>query len=147
MYLNKLKFQKKIKKFKNRKKQKLVFSDSMFCVKGSNILSSLYFIFFKNRLFVEMRLYRFFFLKLRKLSKRKKIKTFVLISCNHCFSKKSKNSRMGKGKGKFTRYAMRYVSLKPIFIFYKLSYQRALLFKSFLNKKSRQIASTFVCLN
>ena len=47
----------------------------------------------------KLKNYKFFILKLRKISKKKKFYSFVFLSCNHCFSKKTKNSRMGKGKG------------------------------------------------
>lgn len=84
---------------------------------------------------MELKFYRFFFLKLRKLSKKKKFFSFVFICCNHCFSKKSRNARMGKGKGKFLRYVCRKDSLKPLFIFSKLSINRVKQFTLFLNKK------------
>lgn len=137
MYLNKLKLQKQLKKFKNRKKQKLIFNDSIFSFNNKNRLyNNSICIYVKNLILIELKIYRFFFLKLRKLSKKKNFKLFVLISCNHCFSKKSKNSRMGKGKGKFLRYVFRYKLLNPLFIFYKISLNRVFKFLNFLNKKN-----------
>ena len=137
MYLNKLKLQKQLKKFKNRKKQKLIFNDSIFSLCSKyRLYNNSVCIYVKNLILIELKIYRFFFLKLRKLSKKKKFKLFVLISCNHCFSKKSKNSRMGKGKGKFLRYVFRYKLLRPIFIFYKISLNRVSKFLNFLNKKN-----------
>lgn len=141
MYLNKLKLQKNLKKFKNRKLQNFVFDDNLFSILNNFYIFSNYtYVFIKNKLFIELKLYRYFFLKLRRLSKKKKFKTYVMLCCNHCFSKKSQNSRMGKGKGKFLRYVFRYKTLKPIFMFKLMSKSRITKFTNFLNKKNSGIA-------
>ena len=132
MYLNKIK-NIKLSKFKNRSKSSTFFSKNKFSI-SNNV--NLYKIFCKNTLLLELKYYRFFFLKLRKISKKKKFYSFVFLSCNHCFSKKSKNSRMGKGKGKFIRYVCRKNLLKPIFIFNKISKIRFNKFLNYLNTKS-----------
>ena len=137
MYLNKAKIKNKLKLFKKRKKQKLIFKDSIFFLKNKFRLYKKYItIYIKQKIFLNLKIYKFFFLKLRRISKKKRIKTYVNINCNHFFSKKSKNSRMGKGTGKFLKFIFRTKSLKPIFIFYKMSISRALKFIRFLNKKS-----------
>ena len=69
--------------------------------------------------------------------KKKKAFGFVSIVNNHSFSIKSKNSRMGKGKGKHTRFVSRQKILKPVFSFRKLSFIRLIKFVKFLNKKSK----------
>ena len=138
MYLNKAKIKNKLKLFKKRKYQKLIFKDSIFRVKNKFFYYKKYItIYYLNKLFLPLKFYKFFFFKLRKISRRKKIKTYVNLNCNHFFSKKSKNSRMGKGTGKFLRFVFRSKSLKPLFIFYKMSIKRARKFIFFLNKKSK----------
>lgn len=136
MYLNKIKIQKQMKMFKKRKKLKLECDTSIFKIKPNKRFSNWSYIFTRFLTFLELKFYRFFFLKLRRLSRRKKFKSFVHVSCNHFFSKKSKNSRMGKGKGKFVRYVFRTKVLKPTFVFYKISHTRVIKFLKFLNKKS-----------
>lgn len=136
LYLNKIKLQKKLKLFKKRKKLKITFNIKNYFFMKKKLYYYSKYIFSRFAMFLELKVYRFFFLKLRRLSKRKKFKSFVLLSCNHMFSKKSKNSRMGKGKGKYVRFVFRTKILKPIFIFRKLSKYRLISFVNFLNKKS-----------
>lgn len=144
LYLNKIKIQKKIKLFKKRKSNKITFNliKNNFCKKKNFYLFR--YVYTKLCLFLELKFYRFFFLKLRRLSKRKKFKSFVFLCCNHIFSKKSKNSRMGKGKGKFVRFVFRSKVLKPIFIFKKISKYRVIKFVKYLNKKSEKKFFSFL---
>jgi hypothetical protein len=137
LYLNKIKMQKQIKRFKNRKQQKLSFNYNLFTSVLPFFSRNRYsYIFNRFLLFIELKLYRFYFLKLRRFCKKKKIKSYVYICCNHNFSRKSKNSRMGKGKGKFVRFVFRSKILKPIFILKGISKIRISKFIIFLNKKT-----------
>lgn len=137
MLLNKIKIQRQIKRFKNRKIQKVTFNINNFILNDAKFLRNNYsFIFNRFLLFIELKIFRFYFLKLRRFCSKKKLKSYVYICCNHNFSKKSKNSRMGKGKGKFLRFVFRSKIFKPIFIIYKISKIRIYKFILYLNKKS-----------
>jgi hypothetical protein len=123
--------------FKKRFKRVSVYDDKIFRFHSTNTkYNKFWYVFLSNSVYLELKFYRFFFLKLRKLSRRKKFLSLVFIYCNHCFSKKARNARMGKGKGKFVRYVCKKRSLKPIFIFTKISLCRVYRFISFLNKKT-----------
>lgn len=144
LYLNKIKIQKKIKLFKKRK-----FTSISFNLNQNNFLKKKNFFLFRYvysrfSMFLELKFYRFFFLRLRRLSKKRKFKSFVFLCCNHIFSKKSKNSRMGKGKGKFVRFVFRTKTLKPIFIFKKISKYRVASFVRYLNNKSENVFFSFI---
>jgi hypothetical protein len=144
LYLNKIKIQKNIKQFKHRSFNKNIFNKSYFSYKNIFIFKNkVSFVFNKFSLFLELKVYKFFIRKLRRLTKKRKFKSFVNICCNHCFSRKSKNSRMGKGKGKFVRFVYRSISLKPIFSFIKLSKTRLFKFTMYLNKKTK---NKFLCV-
>lgn len=145
MYLNKIKVQKQIKLFKKRKKQKVIYKDFIFSPAIKKSTPSWSYVFSRFLLFFELRFYKFFFLKLRRLSKKKKFKAYVHVSCNHFFSKKSKNSRMGKGKGKFVRYVYRTKVMLPNFVFYRISKNRVSSFVLFLNKKTKNKFWYFFC--
>lgn len=137
VYLNKIKIQKKIKRFKKRRIVGVSYNKNNFNINSNKSrMASWSFVFSRLSMFLELKFYRFFIFKLRRMSRKRKFKSYVNMSCNHCFSKKSKNSRMGKGKGKFVRYVYRTVTLKPIFSFFKMSKIRVCKFVMFLNKKS-----------
>jgi len=138
MYLNKLKTQVKLVKFKKRFVPKLIFKENIFSlVFKKTFFTKFSYIFLSNSINIELFFYKFFIKKLRKLSRRKNFKSFIFLYCNHCFSKKSKNSRMGKGKGKFVRFICRKYFLQPVFVFSKISSIRIQKFTTFLNTKSR----------
>ncbi len=123
--------------FKKRYRRNSVYTDTIFGLRKNNTkYNKFWYVFSSHSVYLELKFYRFFFLKLRKLSRRKKFLSLVFIYCNHCFSKKAKNARMGKGKGKFVRYVCRRRSLKPVFIFSKISIFRVHKFILFLNKKT-----------
>jgi hypothetical protein len=136
LYLNKIKIQKKIKRFKKRRSLSCSYKSTMFNLHSNKTrLPTWSYVFSRLSMFIELKFYKFFIFKLRRLSRRKKFKSFVNICCNHCFSKKSKNSRMGKGKGKFVRYVYRSLPMKPIFSFYRMSKVRINKLVRLFNKK------------
>lgn len=139
MYLNKIKLQNKIKRFKFRKQIKMAYNYNYFLYKTNLKFFYKFFcrIYTRFLMYLELKIYKIFFLKIRKIIRKKKLKAFVNICCNHNFSKKSKNSRMGKGKGKFCRFIYRTTSFKPIFTFFNVSSFRVLKLCKFLNKKSK----------
>lgn len=143
MYLNKIKIQKAIKRFKCRKQQKITYNENYFKLKNFIInFNCISYIYCRNILFMELRFYKLYFLKLRRMNKKKKISSYVYIMCNHSFSRKPKASRMGKGKGRFVRFVFRTKVMKPIFIFNKISNMRLTKFINYLNGKSR---NNFFC--
>ena len=143
MYLNKIKIQKNIKRFKNRRMAKFIYDNKYFNFLNTKLVyNRVSYIFNRFSLFLELKIYKFFIKKLRRMSKRKHFKSFLNICCNHYFSRKSKNSRMGKGKGKFVRYVYRTISLKPVFTFIRISKKRLIKFTIYLNKKTK---SKFIC--
>ena len=56
--------------------------------------------------------------KVPRLTRKRASILFLSLKKNYYYSKKSKNSRMGKGKGKVTRPAIRVKKFKP-FIYFK----------------------------
>lgn len=87
--------------------------------------SSLNFVYFNKSATLEMRYLVILKKTIKKIKHsvprvtRKKVTTlFLSIKKNYYYSKKSKNSRMGKGKGKITRPAIRVKKFKP-FIYFK----------------------------
>jgi hypothetical protein len=95
-----------------------------------------FFFFKKNTLYLfllKLRPYffRFIFKKLLKLSKRSKSKIFFCFKKNLIVSKKSKNSRMGKGKGG-NSYFLSFTKNK-IFFFENFSKTRLLKLKKKTN--------------
>lgn len=80
---------------------------------------------FESVYFLKIRsLLKLIFKKKKNVNKFKKIKVWVFLKANHPISKKSKNSRMGKGKGGFLRWVTK---LNRGFIFLELknvNYQR-----------------------
>ena len=81
--------------------------------------------------------------KLKRLVKRflkkntfiKTINVFLYLSSNCPISKKSKNSRMGKGKGKFLRHVLRFNQNHKLATFCGFPKKRLLHFFSRLSKR------------
>lgn len=69
------------------------------------------------------------FFKKNKIFKKKKV--WIYLSKNCPISKKAKNSRMGKGKGKFLRYVLKFKPNHPLISFKGLPHNRC---KAFFNK-------------
>lgn len=83
---------------------------------------------------IDLRLYKFLLRKVKKKLLRLKIKTYVGLFPNNKISHKSKNSRMGKGKGLNNRFYFRLKKTKPILIFKGFNKIRFLKFKKYLCK-------------
>ena len=62
-------------------------------------------------------------------------KYWIFIRPNMVLSKKSKNSRMGKGKGGFVRRAFKSRIFSPLIEFMGVDYRKVLKFKHFLQTK------------
>lgn len=91
----------KIRSKKRVTKIKFLYGDTLIFFRKSGVLDSAYFKFFKKSL-------KTFFKKFKtsKTSFKKK-KIWFFLSTNFPLTKKSKNSRMGKGKGGFIRWGVR----------------------------------------
>lgn len=82
------------------------------------------FIFFMKSSNVELRYLSILKKLLKKVRhgvsktvRRRSTRLFLSLSKNYSYTKKSKNSRMGKGKGKITRYLIRVPKFKPFIYF------------------------------
>lgn len=73
--------------------------------------------------------------KFYKLKKKKKKKIWLFLHRNYPLTKKSKNSRMGKGKGSFSRFCSRTNQNHNIFEFSGFSIAEVLSLKRIFNKK------------
>lgn len=83
---------------------------------------------------IDLRFYKLLLRKVKKKFLKFKIKSYVYILPNNKTSHKSKNSRMGKGKGMNDRFYYRHKLTKPIIVFNKLSFTRFVKLKNFLIK-------------
>lgn len=93
------------------------------------------FIFFKNILFLENKHFKKKFLRLKKRFLKKKNKIFLNFYFNINISKKGKNTRMGKGKGKIKNIAFKIKKLN-FYIYSNLSKSKTHKFYTlFFNKK------------
>lgn len=114
MYLNKRKSQKKLVLQKNRFKPKIYnFRKYMF----KSFFGKYAFLCIKQSVYLELKYIKILIKFFRKLAKKKRYRLYVNYYCNHAWFKKTKNSRMGKGKGKFVRYYHKAKNIKPLFIF------------------------------
>lgn len=91
----------KLRFSKIKKIKKITYGDSAVFFKKAGTIESLY---FKN-----LKKFFKFFLKQKKLPRfsKRRYKVWFFIHSNFPLTKKSKNSRMGKGKGKFARWTIR----------------------------------------
>ena len=93
-------------------------------------------VFIKNRVLIELYILKRLLFRLKRIYKKKKITLFINLNKNHIISKKPKNSRMGKGKGKFTRYIYKLSLFTPILFFEKISNYRFKSLQNVLNFKN-----------
>lgn len=92
------------------------------------------FFFLSNQNTIDLRLFKLMLRKIKKKLLRLKLKAFVYIIPNKKASYKTKNSRMGKGKGMNNRFYYRIKKTKPSLIFINLNIYRYLKLKLFLSK-------------
>ena len=87
-----------------------------------------------NQNSVDLRLYKLMLRKLKKKLLNFKVKTFLYMFPNKKKAYKSKNSRMGKGKGMNNRFYFCCKRTRPLIIFLNLNATRFLKLKYFLKK-------------
>lgn len=103
---------------------KLIFGDFALTLEKSYNLEYIYIYNFKK---MFKRFYK---------SKQKKFrKIWLFLHKNYPLTKKSKNARMGKGKGAFNRYCSRVMQNHNIFEFCGFNLSEILRFKKIFNKK------------
>jgi hypothetical protein len=90
------------------------------------------FIFFKKPCRFEIKKFLFLKKRFKKLFKKSKYfykkKIIVYLNRNYPFSKKSKNSRMGKGKGKFKRWVLKFEKNHILFKIYGFKIEKMIFF-------------------
>lgn len=87
-----------------------------------------------NFLTLDLRFFKFLLRKTKKKLLRLGVKAFINLVPNNKTSHKSKNCRMGKGKGLNNRFYCRLKRSKPAVILHDFSYERFIHFKKFLKK-------------
>ena len=132
MYFNKRKSQRKLVLQKKRKAT-LTFFDPTRLMFLTSFFKHYKFIGATQTAYIELRFVRYIARKFRRRTRRRKYKGFIFFCCNHAWFKKSKNARMGKGKGRFVRYTYLSKPLKPIFILSQLSTFRVSKFIRYIN--------------
>jgi hypothetical protein len=140
MYLNKITSLKKPTKFKNRTNNVVINNVNNYCQDG------LIKVFCKRTMNIELKIYSFFFFRFEGFLNQRRVFFKSRFICNDIYSKKSKNSRMGKGKGKMFRFTCRLLKFQPIFIFNKISKFRIKKFFILLNKKYNNKFFINICL-
>ena len=92
------------------------------------------FFFTSNQLTIDLRFYKLLLRRIKKKLLKFKAKSFIFIYPNKKTSHKSKNSRMGKGRGINNRFYFRSNKNKPIVIFINFNELRFAKLKLFLSK-------------
>lgn len=95
MFFNKIGNRKKLKKLKKR--------SSPGCNSESKARTHFHFLYTLVGGLHEMRLHKIIIRKFRRRTRRRRFKIIFFFLPNYSYSRKSTNSRMGKGKGKFRR--------------------------------------------
>lgn len=124
VYLNRIKLRKKITKQKNRIKSTKDYDITRFFDNTTRVKKTCY-IITKDVINLELYHMKLFIKKLRKLNKKKRFRTYIRFCANRVYSKKSTNSRMGKGKGKFVRFFYSCKRQKPLAILRRFSKVRS----------------------
>lgn len=116
--------------FKNRNKYKLKPINLKF---GNIGLITFKNIQFEYVYFYIIKKFLKYFFKLKYACKNH-LKLWVLLKANFPVSKKSKNARMGKGKGSFIRWLIKINQGSSIIEFKKVNYLRVKKFNNYWNK-------------
>lgn len=87
-----------------------------------------------NQYSIDLRLYKLLLRKCKKKLLKMCVKPFVYLTPNTKTSHKTKNARMGKGKGMNNRFYCRFKKNRPILIFINFSLFRLHKLKRFLTK-------------
>jgi hypothetical protein len=135
VFYNTVSNKKKLKKFKNRRAPQ---------VWSSGIKKTHYhYIYTKVGGLLELRIHKLILRKFRRRSKRRRFKIIFFFLPNYSFSKKSTNSRMGKGKGKFRRLLSLLKTKQPLVAFRGIAFARILFFikRIWLSNNVRLIAA------
>ena len=88
----------------------------------------------ENQQTIDLRIYKNILRKFKKKIIKRHVKLFVYLIPNNKLTNKSKNSRMGKGKGMFNRYYCRLKKIKPIYTIHNLNTNRYVKLKNVIKK-------------
>lgn len=120
MFYTKVTNKKKLKKFKERTRPTMR-------LKQETLRNKNYLYFAKGGL-LELRLYKLIIRRFRRKLRRKRYKLNFFFLPNYAKTRKSKNARMGKGKGKFQRYLAQLRSYHTVAIIQGFGYRRLVQF-------------------
>ena len=96
--------------------------------------TKLNFFLLSNQQTVDLRFYKFMLRRFKKKLIKFNVESFLYLLPNNKTSHKSKNSRMGKGKGLNNRFYFRSKRTRPVVVFVNFSFNRFLKLKLFLLK-------------
>jgi len=99
---------------------------------------SIYYIYPKTSFILPKNFMIFFKRYFKKFFKKKNIKCLFLFNINVTLSTKHKNSRMGKGVGRFKRHAVQIKKNSPFILLYNISEKRAHILTHFLSSRLGQ---------
>lgn len=120
MFYNKVSNRKKLRKFKKR-----TYPRPQVCSMRKTHKAYIY-----HRVggLMELRVHKLILRKFRRRAKRRKFRVTFFFLPNYSYSKKSTNSRMGKGKGKVRRLMALVRTCQPLVSFRGISFARILRF-------------------
>ena len=93
---------------------------------------------------IELAFYKRILRRFRRRVRRRKYKVLFRFLPNYSYTRKIKNSRMGKGKGRFSRLALKLTAFKVIMIIKGLSHRRV---ECFLKKLRSAFKFNFLISN
>ncbi len=129
MFFDKIVSKKKFKKFKQRSTP-----NTRFCTIKKTRRTHVY---YPRGGMIELWVYKRILRAFRRRSRRRRYCLEFLFRPNALVSKKSKNARMGKGKGKFVRLRLRTPANKLFMVASGISHSRLVFFFANLFKKTR----------
>jgi len=129
MFFDKIVNKKKFKKFKRRSTPKTTFNTNKMYVRTH--------VYYPSGGRVELWVYKRILRVFRRRSRRRRYTLNFLFRPNYIHSRKSKNSRMGKGKGKFSRLTLNLPANKLFMTVTGLSHQRVVLFFAKIHQNTR----------
>jgi penicillin-binding protein-related factor A (putative recombinase) len=128
MFYTKITDKKKLRKFKKRSEPRLDFKKV-----PHNRRTYIYYPSGGN---IELVIYKYIIKAFRRRSRRKRYKLNFFFKPNYVITKKSKNARMGKGKGKFRRFSLKLSKNKFFMAISGLSHHRIVIFFKKIKKTS-----------
>jgi len=120
MFYTKITDKKKLRKFKKRSEPGLDFKTPPYNRRT--------YVYYPSGGNMELIIYKYIIKAFRRKSRRRRYKLNFFIKPNYIITKKSKNARMGKGKGKFRRFSLKLRKNKLFMAINGLSHYRIVRF-------------------